>query len=56
MRKGTVFLLVAAVLLLGGVAAVFESISVNWNIFDPVERGDPLPPGPLGDPLPPGPL
>lgn len=59
MRKEIVFLLVAAVLLLGGVAAVFENlgVSTHWKLpkVDPespdlgiilVPNGDPLPPAP----------
>jgi hypothetical protein len=58
MRKEIVVVLVLAVLLLGGVAAVFENVSFNsWKmpVFDPIDprgggsaipNGDPLPPGP----------
>jgi hypothetical protein len=56
MRKGIVFVLVAAVLLLGGAAALFESITVNTgfvSIFDPKDPGGNV--TPLGgDPLPDG--
>ena len=58
MRKEIVLVLVAAVLILGGVAAVFESVDVNvWKVstFDfsgpkcgglILPNGDPLPEGP----------
>lgn len=59
MRKEIAILLVAAVLLLGGVAAVFESVTADfWNIpaFDPgiFQGGNPVQPN--GDPIPPAPL
>ncbi len=59
MRKGIVLLLVAAVLLVGGVAALFETVDfTTWEIpaFDPVlPGGGGDPPAPDGDPLPDGP-
>ncbi|MBU7028720.1 MAG: hypothetical protein HXS48_17425, partial [Theionarchaea archaeon] len=54
-----VLVLVAAVLLLGGAAAVFESVAVSlWKmpVFDPEYPRDGTPFTPDGDPLPPGPL
>lgn len=60
MRKEIVLVLVAAVLLLGGAAAVFESVTVNvWKVptFDPpFPKGGGGPITPNGDPLPEGPL
>lgn len=59
MRKGIVFLLVAAVLLVGGVAALFETVDfTTWEMpaFDPiVPGGGGGMPTPDGDPLPDGP-
>jgi len=59
MRKEMVLVVVAAVLLLGGVAAVFETVSANfWKMpaFDPQNPlGGFPPPAPNGDPLPDGP-
>lgn len=59
MRKEIVLVLVAAVLLLGGVAAVFENVDVSsWKMpaFDPGGSGGGGPITPTGDPLPDGPL
>ena len=59
MRKEIVLVLVAAVLLLGGAAAVFESVTVTvWKVptFDPPFPGGGGPITPNGDPLPEGPL
>jgi hypothetical protein len=58
MRKEIVLVLVAAVLLLGGVAAAFENVDVScWQLpaFDPGGSGGGPPITPCGDPLPPGP-
>lgn len=58
MRKEMVLVLVAAVLLLGGMAAAFESVDVSsWKIpsFDPGGSGGGGGVTPDGDPLPPGP-
>lgn len=59
MSKKIVLVLVAAVLLLGGAAAVFESVAVSlWKmpVFDPeYPKGGP-PFTPDGDPLPEAPL
>lgn len=58
MRKEIALLLVVAVLLLGGAAAVFESVNINsWKIpvFDPENPRGGIPATPDGEPLPDGP-
>ena len=58
MRKGIVLVLLVAVLLCGGVAAVFEVACVsglNAPAFDPGAPGGCNPLLPNGDPLPDGP-
>lgn len=59
MRKEIVLVLVAAVLLLGGAAAVFGSVSMisfcKVPVFDPGDRGGGIPATPNGEPIPDGP-
>lgn len=60
MRKEIVLLMVVAVLILGGTAAVFDKSNLDFQnnpIFDPDDpKGGSVPLTPDGEPLPPGPL